>query len=62
MLFITHNDFTEKDRTITSDDQSKNSSHVRTDTERNVSPTYLWRLSFCTSKPWRLSESYKHKM
>ncbi|KAJ4872191.1 HD domain protein [Raphanus sativus] len=28
--------------TITSDDQRKISSHVRTDAERNVSPTHLW--------------------
>ncbi|XP_056862166.1 uncharacterized protein LOC108847094 isoform X2 [Raphanus sativus] len=29
-------------------------SHVRTDTERNVTPMHFWRLSFCTSQPWRL--------
>ncbi|KAF2575068.1 hypothetical protein F2Q70_00000983 [Brassica cretica] len=39
MLFITpHNDFAGKDRSITSDDQRNNSSHVRTETETNVSP------------------------
>ena len=31
-------------QTITSDDQRNNSSHVKTDTERNVSPMHFWRL------------------